>query len=112
MPVGGAIGILKTLAAALLLAALLAHPAAAQQGPLTDAPVLIAADQITYDENLGIVTASGNVEIAQNDRVLLADSVSYNLKTNVVTASGNISLLNPDGNIIFANFAELTNDMA
>jgi LPS-assembly protein len=74
--------------------------------------VLIAADQITYDENLGIVTASGNVEIAQNDRVLLADSVSYNLKTNVVTASGHISLLDPDGNVIFANFAELTNDMA
>ncbi len=112
MPVGGITGVLKTLAAALLLAALLARPAAAQRSPLTEAPVLIAADQITYDENLGIVTASGNVEIAQNDRVLLADSVSYNLKTNVVTASGNISLLDPAGNVIFANFAELTNDMA
>jgi len=112
MPVGGTTGVLKTLAAALLLAALLARPSAAQQSPFTDIPVLIAADQITYDENLGIVTASGNVEIAQNDRVLLADSVSYNLKTNVVTASGHISLLDPDGNVIFANFAELTNDMA
>ena len=112
MPVGGAIGIFKTLAAALLLAALLARPAPAQLGPFTDIPALIAADQITYDENLGIVTASGNVEIAQNDRILLADSISYNLKTNVVTASGNISLLDPSGNIIFANFAELTDDMS
>ena len=56
MPVGGTTGVLKTLATALLLAALLARPAAAQQDPFTDAPVLIAADQITYDENLGIVT--------------------------------------------------------
>ena len=112
MPVGGTTGVFKTLAAALLLAALLARPGAAQQGPFTGAPALIAADQITYDENLGIVTASGNVEIAQNDRVLLADSVSYNLKTNVVTASGNISLLDPGGNVVFANFAELTDDMA
>ena len=112
MPVGGTTGVLKTLAATLLLAALLARPAAAQQSPFTEAPALIAADQITYDENLGIVTASGNVEIAQKDRVLLADSVSYNLKTNVVTASGHISLLDPDGNVVFANFAELTNDMA
>ena len=105
MPVGGAIGVLKTLAPALLLAVLLAPPAAAQKSPFAEMPALISADQITYDENLGIITASGNVEIAQNDRVLLADSVSYNLKTNVVTASGNISLLNPAGNIIFANFA-------
>ena len=112
MPVGGAIGVLKTLAAALLLAVLLAPPAAAQKSPFAEMPALISADQITYDENLGIITASGNVEIAQNDRVLLADSVSYNLKTNVVTASGNISLLNPDGNIIFANFAELTDNLS
>ena len=112
MPVRGTTGVFKTLAAALLLAALLARPVAAQQGPFTGAPALIAADQITYDENLGIVAASGNVEIAQNDRVLLADSVSYNLKTNVVTASGNISLLDPSGNVVFANFAELTDDMA
>jgi LPS-assembly protein len=112
MPVGGTTGVLKTLAAALLLAALLARPAAAQQSPFTEAPALIAADQITYDENLSIVTASGNVEMAQNDRVLLADTVSYNLKTNVVTASGNISLLEPGGNVVFADFVELTDNMA
>ncbi len=112
MPAGATTGVLKALAATLLLVALLAHPAAAQKNPLADAPALISADQITYDQNLGIVTASGNVELAQKDRVLLADNVSYNLKTDVVTASGNISLLDPSGNVIFANFAELTNDMA
>ena len=99
MPVGGAIGVLKTLAAALLLAALLTRPAPAQQSPLaqqspfTDIPALISADQITYDENLGIVTASGNVEIAQNDRILLADSISYNLKTIVVTIGAMLASL-------------------
>ena len=99
------------LAPALLLAVLAARPAAAQQGPPLDVPALISADQVTYDENLGLVTASGNVEITQDERVLLADTVSYNLRTNVVTASGHISLLEPSGDVIFADFVELTDDM-
>ena len=105
----------RTAIITLLLAALaalpLSHGPRAQEAPAPEVPALISADQITYDQNLGIVTASGNVEISQNNRVLLADSVSVNLKTNVVTASGNISLLEPSGDVIFADYAELTNDL-
>ncbi len=85
-------------------------PAKAQE-PSPDIPALISADQITYDENLQVVTASGNVEIAQGDRVLLADSISYNLQTEVVTASGNITLMEPGGEIIFAEYVELSDNL-
>lgn len=74
-------------------------------------PALISADQITYDETLDVVTASGHVEISHNERVLLADTISYNLRTEVVTASGNISLLEPSGEIIFADYVEMTGDL-
>lgn len=74
-------------------------------------PALISADEVTYDENLEVVTASGNVEISQGDRVLLADTISYNLRSEVVIASGNISLLEPSGEILFANYVELTGDL-
>ncbi|MHA1151076.1 MAG: LPS-assembly protein LptD [Alphaproteobacteria bacterium] len=74
-------------------------------------PVLITADRITHDENLGIVVASGNVELSRGQQVVLADSVSYNMRTEVVSASGNVSLLDPDGHVVFANFAELTGDL-
>lgn len=74
-------------------------------------PVLLSADEVTYDENLEIVTATGNVEIAEAERVLLADSISYNLKTDIVTASGNISLLEPGGEVLFADYVELTDDL-
>lgn len=86
-------------------------PASAQDLPSPDAPSLIQADEINYDEGLGIVTASGNVEISQNDRVLQADSVRYNMKTDVVSASGNVRLIEPSGEIIFADFAEITGDL-
>lgn len=76
-----------------------------------DLPGLISADQIIYDEALGIVTASGNVEISQDERVLVADAISYNLRTDLVTAAGNVSLLDPSGNVVFAEYAELTGDL-
>ncbi|WP_085908627.1 LPS-assembly protein LptD [Kiloniella majae] len=74
-------------------------------------PALISANEVTYDENLGIVTASGNVEISQGDRTVLANSVSYNMNTNVVSATGNISLLEPSGEIVFAEHVELTDNL-
>ena len=74
-------------------------------------PALITADELRYDEELGVVTAIGNVEISRDERVLLADTVSYNERTDVVTASGNVSLLEPSGEVLFADFVELTGDL-
>ena len=112
---GGTRTFVEIMVGALSLLILLASAALAQTAAENllpdDVPALISADQVTYDENLGVVTASGNVEISQQDRILLADSISYNLRTNVVTASGNISLLEPTGEVFFADFVELTDDM-
>jgi len=77
----------------------------------SDLPALVSADQVTYDEILGIVTASGKVEVSHGERVLHADSVSYNLRSDVVTASGNVSLLEPSGEVVFADYVELTGDL-
>lgn len=95
---------------ACLLALTVAGLAAAQELP-SRAPVLLSADQITYDETIGVVVATGNVEVAQGGRVLLADTVSYNERAGTVTASGNVSLLEPTGEVMFANYVELTDDM-
>lgn len=73
-------------------------------------PVQMAADQITYDRELGIVTARGKVEIVQAGRMLVADQVSYNLKQDVVSASGNVTFAEPNGETMFTDYAELTGD--
>ena len=99
-------------ASLLVLALHCQTPAAvAQDLPTDELPALLSADQVTYDDKLGIVTASGNVEISQGDRVLLADTVSYNMNTKVVSASGNITLLEPSGEVVFATYAELTDEL-
>ncbi len=101
---------------ALLLAAVLfgtwaAGTAQAQTAPSPDLPVLITADEVGYDQKNGIVTARGNVEISQDDRVLRADSLTYNQRTRIVIASGNVSLTEPTGEVMFADRVEITDDL-
>jgi LPS-assembly protein len=80
--------------------------------PDADEPVVISADDLVFDEALGMVVASGNVEISQGQRILRADRVTYNQRTDIVTASGDIVLAEPSGEVIFADYAELQGDLA
>ena len=63
------------------------------------------------EQKIGLVVATGNVEFTQSGRTLLADSVTYNQRTDTMTASGNISLVEPTGEVIFADHIELTGSM-
>lgn len=80
----------------------------AQSASVSERDILFNADQLSYDQALGIVKASGNVEISTATRVLRAKSVSYNERSDTVTASGDVSILEPTGEVIFAEYAELT----
>ncbi|MGB0630205.1 MAG: LPS-assembly protein LptD [Alphaproteobacteria bacterium] len=87
--------------------------AVAQIGSRIDrnTPVIFKADQLRNEQKLGIVVATGNVEFSQGERTLLADAVTYNRREDTVTAKGNISLVEPTGEVIFADRVELTGDL-
>jgi LPS-assembly protein len=70
-------------------------------------PVYIEADSMHYDQASSIASAVGNVEIAQGNRILKADRVAYHEPSGTVRASGNVSVLEPDGNVFFAEHVEL-----
>lgn len=101
------------LAAILVLVSALAAPvnAVAQEVNVEETPVLLVADEVVYDESLGIVTARGNVELSQGPRVLLADTVSYNRKADTVIATGNVSLMEPSGEVLFSDYVELNDQL-
>src|SRR3546814_17092235 len=84
-----------------------ALPAVAQEIDVQNTPVLLQADELIYNEDLGVVTARGNVEMSQGDRLLMADTVTYNQQADTVTARGNVSLMEPTGEVIFPDYAEL-----
>jgi LPS-assembly protein len=97
---------------AALLVLLAALPAAAQVGRLDRAtPVLITADEVNYDRERSTVTARGNVEVSQGPRVLKADQIVYNQTTKVVLATGHVSLLEPSGEVVFADRMEVKDDL-
>jgi LPS-assembly protein len=77
-----------------------------------NAPMTFQADEVANDDQLGLTVAKGHVEISQGGEVLLADTVSYNQHTDTVTASGHVSLLQPTGEVVFADFMELRDSMS
>jgi LPS-assembly protein len=114
-------GLVSTISLMALL--LLASPAArAQLGGLTTGangeqpisktqPVTFTADQVTYDRDSGIVTATGHVEAWQNDHVLRADKITFDRNTDIAAASGHVVLTEPNGQVMFSDYAELSEGM-
>lgn len=63
------------------------------------APVDIQADQMARDEQSNTVSASGDVMVVQDGRILRADDIKYNLTDDVVRAQGNVVLNEENGDI-------------
>ncbi|NMM46290.1 LPS-assembly protein LptD [Rhodospirillaceae bacterium KN72] len=91
-----------------------ASQAAPEQAQTVDAsgmPILLRADEVSQDQELGVIVARGSVEIAHGSRILLSDTLSYNQNSKTVTASGNVQILEETGEVIFADYVELTEDL-
>jgi LPS-assembly protein len=76
-----------------------------------DETLNMVADEVGHDETLGIFVARGNVEILREGRIVKADVVTYNERTDRITASGNVVLIEPDGDVQFATYADVTDDV-
>lgn len=76
-----------------------------------DQPVHLSADFLTHDEEAQTVTATGSVVVESAPRILTADKVVYFLQTDTVMAEGDVSILEPTGDVYFADRVELTDDM-
>jgi LPS-assembly protein len=114
--------IAHTLFLAILLAAAVPVAVRAQLGEVLtggasraqasrDQPVSFTSDTVEYDRENSLVIAQGHVEAWQGDHVLRADKVTFDRNTGVAAAKGNVVLLEPDGQVLFADYAELTQDM-
>ncbi len=88
-----------------------ATPAAAAPAAGNNAPVTFTAEEVEYDQERNLVTARGAVEAWQNERILRADRFTFDRQTGIATAEGNVQLLEADGQVLFADRAELTGNM-
>ena len=70
----------------ILIYGLIAFPSlAVSQKNNTKEPILLTADEIHFDEELGVIAAKGNVEIAYKKRTLTANQITYNQRDDIVT---------------------------
>ncbi|MFL6844742.1 MAG: LPS-assembly protein LptD [Allosphingosinicella sp.] len=99
---------------------LLAAPGAAaaqEAAPVTDETppaatdsreVAFSADQLSYDTDNQLVTASGDVRMNSEGNKLRAERVTWNRTTDEVRAEGNVRIVNPGGDVAYADSVVLT----
>lgn len=73
----------------------------------TDGPVTFAAEEVEYDRERDRVVARGRVEAWQGGRFLRADSFTYDRNTRVALLQGNVQIIEADGQVFYAEEAEL-----
>lgn len=78
------------------------EPVAPTRAPVTAAtevePVVeFSSDQVTYDSDADVMTASGQVRMSREGNHLAADAVTWDRKTGQVRALGNVVIMTPEG---------------
>lgn len=66
------------------------------------------ADEVQYHQDDETVVAIGNVVLRQENQSVRADRVTWNRQTGVIVASGNVRMIDKDGNQLFTERVELT----
>ncbi|MGE4313526.1 MAG: LPS-assembly protein LptD [Pseudobdellovibrionaceae bacterium] len=77
-----------------------------------EAPIDFSADTLTYNEKEQTVTATGDVEFVQGDRVVKAQKVTYDLTSEIVKGEGEVTIMEPSGDVVFAKDIEFSRDLA
>src|SRR5690606_2202949 len=108
----------RAVATAGLSALALCPPALAQDD--TAAPAEAQADTreiafeataVSYDSDADTVTAEGDVLLRSGDQSVRADAVSWNRVSGEIVATGNIRFVDEDGNQLFTDRLELTEEL-
>lgn len=73
--------------------------------------VTFSADQVTYDSNADVVTASGEVRMNREGNYLAADEVIWDRKSGQVYAKGNVVMTTPEGDKLLGDHVQLTDTM-
>jgi LPS-assembly protein len=77
----------------------------------TDEVVEFSAEQVTYDSQADVVTASGAVRMERDGNHVASDRVVWNRKTGEVRALGNVVVMNPQGDKFIGDDVVLTDTL-
>ncbi|HKP77666.1 MAG TPA: LPS-assembly protein LptD [Phenylobacterium sp.] len=69
------------------------------------------ADEVVRDDDAGVTTANGHIEVRYNGRTLRGDKLVYDDKSGVIRGYGHIAIVNSDGSSEYADEIVLDEDM-
>ncbi|MEO5707959.1 MAG: LPS assembly protein LptD [Alteraurantiacibacter sp.] len=85
--------------------------AAAPDNPLAGREIAFEADGLEYQGETETVRATGNVLARSGDQSVRADAIVWNRMTGEIVATGNVRLVDEDGNQLFTERLELTDEL-
>ena len=71
----------------------------------------LTAENVSYNADTGILSASGQVVVIYGETRLEADSLAYNRFTDEITANGPLRIVDPSGAVFTATLATLSADL-
>lgn len=88
-----------------------APPPAPPTEPESNQPIAFEADRVEYRENDDTVVAIGNVVLRRETESVRADTVTWNRNSGLIEATGDVRLVDEDGNQLFTDQVELTDEL-
>ena len=85
-----------------------ARPVATEQAVQLGRIIAFRADNLDYDDEGDLVTASGNVLMSSEDQSVRADEVRWYRRSGTILANGNVRLVDNGGNQLYTESVELT----
>src|SRR5690606_38761717 len=76
-----------------------------------DREIAFEATEPAYDSDADVVTASGDVVLRSGDQSVRADTVTWDRTTGQIVAVGDIRFVDEDGNQLFTDRLELTDQL-
>lgn len=73
--------------------------------------VAFSADEVSYDTDSEVVTASGNVRMSTEGNNLRADTIAWDRQSGEVRAYGNVRVANPEGDVVYGDSVVLTDTL-
>ena len=86
-------------------------PAPPATAAVQDPIVEFSADQVSYDNDADVVTASGEVRMNRDGNYIAADKIVWERRTGQVFAQGNVVLLTPQGDKLVGDSVQLTDTL-
>ncbi len=78
-----------------------------KKDPASD-EMLVEADELINNKDTNTLVARGAAQVYRQGHTVLADTITFYRETKRVVAVGNVKLIEPNGQVIYANDADIT----